>query len=100
MKRETFDWKSGKVVYWDLEEIDETEALNVQTDHLKEDLAQISYSNGIVLDIGWFPSFDPKGGFTVTVVKDSDWESPIFRSRAKDLRSLKRQISRAISTFS
>ncbi len=96
MKSETFDWKSGKVIHWDLEEIDAERPLDVQCDHLKEDLAQISYRGGIVLDIGWSPSFDPKGRFTITVVKDSDWECPVFRANGRDLPSLKQQISRAI----
>lgn len=99
MRKESFDWKSGKVIHWDLEEIDAERPLDVQSDHLKEDLAQISYSGGIVLDIGWYPSFDPKGEFTVTVVKDSDWESPVFRANARDLPLLRQQISRALLAF-
>src|SRR5262245_20214638 len=52
MNPSTFDWKSGTVDFWDLNEIDEAKPLGDQIDHLKEDLAQIRFPGGIVLDLG------------------------------------------------
>lgn len=99
MNKESFDWKSGNVVFWDLDRINELIPLSEQIDDLKEDLAQIAFPGGIVLDLGWYPSFDPRGQFRVTIVQDGVWERPVFQAGAKDLRSLKHQICLAISTF-
>ncbi len=68
MKPTTFDWKTGTIVSWGLDDVDETRPLSGQSGHLKEDLAQIRFPDGIVLDLGWYPSFDPDGAFAVTIV--------------------------------
>jgi hypothetical protein len=96
MKYTNFDWQSGTVAFWDLDEINEAQSLNAQIEHLKEDLAQISFPDLITIDLGWYPSFDPKGEFKIVVIHKGDWENPIFRSEAKDIPTLKRQISLAI----
>lgn len=98
MDQAIFDWKSGEVVSWDLDWIDEANPLSEEIDHLKEDLAQITFPGGKVLDLGWYPSFDPRGEFRVLVIQDGDWESPVFQASAKDFRSLKHQIRLAISS--
>ncbi|WP_240907365.1 hypothetical protein [Paludisphaera rhizosphaerae] len=98
MDQEMFDWKSGRIVFWDLDGINEVAPLSEQVDDLKEDLAQIAFPGGTILDLGWYPSFDPQGEFKVTVVQNGDWERPVLQVGAKDLRSLKRQILLAISS--
>ena len=98
MDQASFDWKSGTIAFWDLDQIDEASPVSEQIDHLKEDLAQITYPGGIVLDLGWYPSFDLQGEFKVTVVQNDDWESPIFQAGAKDFRALKYQTLLAISS--
>ena len=89
-------WNSGRIVYWDLDDIDEQKPLNVQSDHLKEDLAQVEYDGGTMLDIGWYPSFEPNGKVVVSVVKNGDWEAPVCRFVAKNVHELRKQIAIAI----
>ena len=96
MNRTTVDWKSGTVVYWDLDNIDEARPLCDQCEDLKEDLAQIVFPDNIVLDVGWYPSFDPNGEFIVFVVRDADWDEPLFRATAKDIPALRQTIDRGI----
>ncbi|AGA28945.1 hypothetical protein Sinac_4780 [Singulisphaera acidiphila DSM 18658] len=85
--------------FWDLNEIDEGLPLGEQIDCLKEDLAQITFPGAIVLDLGWYPSFDPRGMFKVMVVQNSDWDKPLFLANAKDVSSLREQISLSILSF-
>jgi hypothetical protein len=97
MDAESFDWKSGRVESWDLGEIDESRPLGEQTGHLKEDLGQVSFPGGIVLDIGWSPSFDNRWVFKFAIIRDGDWEAPVFRAEAGEIPSLRHQITLAIA---
>lgn len=99
MKRTDLCWKTGEVIYWDLDSIEEAEPLNRQSENLKEDLAQIRYQDGTLLDIGWCPSFDPSGKFIVTVVSKENWQSPIFYATAKDISELRQQVSNGIAAM-
>jgi len=99
MKSTDLSWKSGEVVYWDLDSIEETMPLNHQSENLKEDLAQIRYQDGALLDIGWYPSFDPSGEFVVSAVSKENWQSPIFHATAKDICELRQQVSNAIAAI-
>lgn len=97
MKLANFNWKSGKVVYWDLNDVDEARPLVDQCEHLKEDLAQVEFPNGMLLDISWLPDCDPDGEFVICVVENGDWMAPKFRAVAKDIETLQKQISIGIS---
>jgi len=87
-----FDWRTGAVVFWDLDCLDESQPLSDQTEHLKEDLAQVEYPDGIVLDIGWYPEFAATGNFVVCVVQQGDWEQPLFKQSAVTIEDLKATI--------
>ena len=49
---------------------------------LKEDMLQISYKGNFLLDVGWYPSFDPDGCFQIRAVKEFDWENPLYFGQA------------------
>lgn len=91
-----FDWKTGSVVFWDLDAIDESRPLAEQTEHLKEDLAQIEYPAGVILDVGWYPEFAATGNFVVCVVQQGDWEQPAFRKIAFTIEDLQASIDEGI----
>ncbi|MWV17460.1 hypothetical protein F3I16_15570 [Pseudomonas sp. L-22-4S-12] len=55
---------------------------------LKEDLLQVSYAGTYLLDVGWYPSFDPSGFFQIRVIKEYDWESPVHITCAKSYKEL------------
>jgi hypothetical protein len=91
-----FDWKNGRVVFWDLDTIDESLPLADQTEHLKEDLAQIEYPAGIILDVGWYPEFAATGNFAVCVVLQGEWQRPLFQKNAFTTEDLKARIVEGI----
>lgn len=97
MKSTEILWHSGSVVYWDMDQVNEEQPPQHQSEQLKEDLVQIEYPNGVLLDIGWYPSFDPSGEFIVSVIRNGNWELPLFRAAAKDFQSLRQQIINGIS---
>lgn len=49
---------------------DENKTLLSQIDLLKEDLIQIQYKNGYIIDVGWYPEFSKKGLFKIFVIKN------------------------------
>lgn len=91
-----FDWKTGNLVFWDLDTIDESLPPADQTEHLKEDLAQIEYPAGIILDVGWYPEFAATGNFVVCVVQHGEWERPLFQESAFTTEDLKARIVQGI----
>ena len=65
---------------------------------LKEDLAQFRLSASDLLDLGWYPSFDPDGHFVVLVVTDGVWEQPAFRGEAATWSELRALIREGLAT--
>ncbi len=49
-----FNWRSGRVSFWDMSRLDVSQPLIDQLAELKEDLAQVEFANGIALDVGWY----------------------------------------------
>jgi hypothetical protein len=94
------DWKNGRVVFWDLDTIDESRPLAEQTEELKEDLAQVEYPADIILDVGWYPEFSATGNFVVSVVRRTEWDPPLFQRSAVTTEELKARIVAAIQIAS
>ncbi len=84
---EEIEFGSGKVVFDDFE-ISLDKPLREQLDLLKEDLFQIEYSEGYIIDIGWYPSFEEKGNFRIVVISEYDWDKPIFMKKCNELKVL------------
>jgi hypothetical protein len=95
MNRTQIDWRSGNVTFWALDFLDVDKPLLEQLDDLKEDLAQAQYG-GLVLDIGWFPSFSEEGTFVVRVVQQSDWDAPLFLEEPATLSDMLASVGRAV----
>nr|WP_157711664.1 hypothetical protein [Pseudomonas sp. PB120] len=66
-----------------------------QIDFLKEDMLQVEYCARLLLDVGWYPSFNINGAFQIRVIKNHHWEEPIFYSKAKTIDSLIEEIVEA-----
>lgn len=90
-----FDIHPGTVTYWALESVAADRPAIEQLDQLKEDLAQIAYPGGSLLDIGWYPEFSRDGAFVVAVVRNGDWDEPVFREECVNLEDLQRIVARA-----
>ncbi len=56
------DLKSGELIF-DEFNIDFSKSLSKQLDCLSEDLIQIKYSGGYLIDVGWYPEYQEKGNF-------------------------------------
>lgn len=50
---------------------------------LKEDMLQVEYAGGLILDVGWYPSFDTHGGFRINVIRNYDWDRPVIALTAQ-----------------
>lgn len=63
-------------------------------DCLREDMLQIGFGDQLLLDVGWYPSFNRKGRFLLLLVKDQEWDKPLEKARFHDVVSLKQRIAR------
>ena len=82
--------------------IDFSRSYEEQADSLNEDLFQMDLGDGRLLDIGWYPEFDPNGYFRVQVIYNGNWNSPecniSVRSGAELLQAVKLCLCRAGGT--
>lgn len=90
-----FTIKGGIVVFDDFH-IDENKPLENFLEDLKEDMLQVEFPGGFLLDIGWRPSFNIRGDFFVSLIKDYDWGAPIFSDSASNIEVLKLKVSEAV----
>ena len=59
-----------------------------QEDSLNEDLVQVEYENGYVIDIGWYPEMDPKGSLIIQLIHDHDWNKPVQKTKITEISEL------------
>ena len=78
--------------------IDENKDIFEQLDFLKEDLFQAEYKDEI-LDIGWYPSFNINGNFVISVIKDFDWENPVFKKEVREIEEFLRCIKEVLARY-
>ena len=90
------DLKSGKIKYNEFY-IHFDIPFSEQLDSLLEDLVQIEYEDGYLIDLGWYPEFDAAGRFIVQLIKDYNWEKPIYIQKSRDVKQLKEILVNAIN---
>ncbi|WIK04111.1 hypothetical protein OI922_24390 [Citrobacter freundii] len=39
----------------------------------------LTLNDGVVVDIGWYPSFEEGGEFIIQVIQNSDWDHPMIK---------------------
>ncbi|WLI31106.1 hypothetical protein PSH61_08340 [Pseudomonas rhodesiae] len=83
----SLDFLHGKITYDEFSSLQNLSAEH-QLQNLKEDMLQIEYPNGFLLDVGWYPSFDIEGCFQVKIIKDFDWDSPTLSLTSKSIESI------------
>ena len=92
-----FKIKKGGITYNELH-MCPTNGLNERIYALKEDLLQINFEHkNIIIDIGWYPEFDPKGSFVIKVVKDFNWEQPLCEQRTKCIKEVYEVLEKQIA---
>lgn len=90
--------KGGMVSFNDFL-INKTIPLEEQLDDLKEDMLQIEFSDGYLLDVGWRPSFSKNGEFKIVLIKDFNWNKPVYSGSAKNIIELETEIEIAIENI-
>lgn len=78
------DFTPGKITHDDFD-LDSDSTLDEENDSLKEDMFQVLYPSGYVLDIGWYSGVRR---FIIHVIKDFDWEHPVKKIMCNDLNEL------------
>lgn len=91
-----FSHKNGVVTFDNLF-LDENKPLIDQLDDLKEDMLQVEFPNAYLLDVGWTPSFNINGKFKIVLIKDYDWQKPVYTGVATNVKDLEREMSLAVS---
>ncbi len=88
----------GTIVYDDFN-IDFTKSITTQADSLKEDLLQISFAENMILDLGWYPEYNIRGKFVLQIIKNYDWENPIYKETINYSSDIYKKINDAINTI-
>lgn len=86
---------NGKITYNEFH-INFDIPLEDEIDNLTEDLLQIEYDGGYILDVGWYPEFDIEGKLIVRVIKNCEWDKPLFVKCCKSKAELKSIIKNAV----
>ncbi len=92
---EKIDFKSRKITYNEFN-IDFSKPLARQVDYLKEDLLQVVYDKGYIIDLGWYPEFDENGCVVVNVIRNLEWNMPIFDKRTRTECELRQFLQEAV----
>ena len=80
--------QGGTILFDNLVIVDPEVALSAQLGCLREDMLQVAFGDKLTLDVGWYPSFSPTGQFTVFVIRDYDWEEPVYQASCRTLADL------------
>lgn len=83
----SLDFLQGKITYDELSMLQDS-GIEHQAHNLKEDMLQVEYPDGFLIDVGWYPSFDAKGHFQIKVVKDYEWDYPTLTLTAQSIGAL------------
>jgi hypothetical protein len=82
---------SGEILHNDLSCLTDSD-FQYQVDSLKEDLLQVEYPPSLVLDVGWYPSFNLSGCFQIRVIENYNWDTPLFFATSKTIPSLIKEL--------
>ena len=91
------DFKDGIITYDNLFWLfNNTDGL-INKLEFEEDLLQVQFFNEkYILDVGWYPHIGRNGKFKVYVIKNYDWENPLFTKSNKKINDLIATIKQGI----
>lgn len=92
---ENVNFKSGKIIF-DEFHIDFFRPFSEQLDCLLEDLLQVKFLENCLLDVGWYPEYEEDGAFVIQVIKDQNWELPIYKKKCKEKNEFLQDIIKTI----
>jgi hypothetical protein len=101
MKQSEINWRSGEVMIWGIDDLDQSKSPESQTDILVEDLLLVRFGKTIILDLGWYPEFNSNGQFVLSVVRCKnnnceDWENPVLQLKFRDMTVFVQNLNQAI----
>ncbi|HML51387.1 MAG TPA: hypothetical protein PKD84_08255 [Propionicimonas sp.] len=97
MRAEHIDWETGEVEFWDLDFLDPLTPLSQQREGLKEDLAQVRFGNGVLIDVGWYPEGSVTGEFVIRVITDTNWDEPLLVASHRAVEGLVAALQEAVT---
>lgn len=97
MRAEHIDWETGEVEFWDLDFLDPLTPLSQQREGLKEDLAQVRFGNGVLIDVGWYPEGSVTGEFVIRVITDTNWDEPLLVASHRTVEGLVAALQEAVT---
>ena len=74
--------QQGKVIYNEFH-VDFSKPYREQPDNLTEDLLQIEFPDQYLLDVGWYPEYDADGAFMVQLIRNDEWDKPLYCCRCR-----------------
>lgn len=66
-------------IYDEISALDFNKTELEEVTRLDEDLFQLALNDGVVVDIGWYPSFEEGGEFIIQMIQNSDRDHPIIK---------------------
>lgn len=63
-------------IFDELSAIDFSQSIESQVMVLDEDLLQLSFKSGVIVDVGWYPAFEANGEFIINRISNGCWEAP------------------------
>ncbi|MCI8649144.1 MAG: hypothetical protein HFG20_03415 [Anaerotruncus sp.] len=65
---------------------------------LNEDLLQLCNDKAkLVIDLGWYPSFDPDGQYLLLLVRNHCWDSPLEKTASKSKTEIISQLEKWVN---
>lgn len=72
------NFSQGEIIYNNFN-IDFDVPFEQQKDELLEDLLQIKFENDYLIDLGWYPECDITGKFILYLIKNENWQNPVYK---------------------
>ena len=92
--------KNSVSIYNQIASLNLNQSLSAVIDRLDEDLLQIEFSNGNIVDVGWYPSFDEQGEFIIYTISDNNWDEPCAKFTTRDGHELITLLKQSIAMAS
>lgn len=90
------DVAPAKIIFDDLI-LDPASSLESQAEwELKEDLFMAEFPNGCLLDVGWYPEFNPSGSFGIALNQTVFGWNPFMRRKCRSIGKLKKIVAELV----
>lgn len=93
----SIDIKDGKVEFDQISELPDSFAVKNCVEILREDMLQITFPNGILIDVGWRPCFSSRGKFYIVAVSNENWDEPVATVKASNVIQAKEALQKMIN---